>query len=85
MDIALGIGILVTAAMVTTAEAAVDPNEERAYKAIAEATYKQTGMEAFVQAYERKNVPEPVREVIGWGMTATKIITEKQITYKWGF
>lgn len=82
MDLALGVGIVFTTSF---ASLNAYGNEADAYRAAAEAAYKQTGMETEVQHIQNRLLPKKVQEVGGWVLTVGKIAQEKKVVWTWTF
>lgn len=56
-----------------------------AYKALAKASYVQSGYNKKVKQLEKRAIPKDVREYGGWITGLTKIAVEKKISVEWTF
>jgi hypothetical protein len=56
-----------------------------AYKALAKATYIQTGTDKQVKAIEKRITPELVKKYGGWIAGVTKVVSEKKVSFEWTF
>ena len=59
--------------------------EQDALKALAKATYIESGLDKDVKRFEKEFLPDEVRKYGGWVTTIIKIERERQITYEWTF
>lgn len=80
----LGIFIMSTAIGVGASR---EPASEKkdAYKALAKATYIQSGANKRLKELEKEYIPKPLKEYGGIISGATKIMTEKKISFEWTF
>lgn len=63
-------------------------NEGDAYHAVAEASYKQSGLENMVNKYlehQLKFVPKELQTVVGNSFLIGKMIQERKATYTWTY
>lgn len=80
--------LFITAFIITAPLQSNASNENAAYQSIAEASYKQSGLETMVNAYiqkKLKNVPEEVQRVASNSFLLGKMIYERKATYTWSF
>lgn len=80
----LFIGIFIMTAPMTSNAG----NEQDAYHAAAEASYKESGLEDMVNHYvekQLKHVPEVVKTTVGDVFLVGKTIQERRLSYTWSF
>lgn len=78
----LKVVILTTALHIQSARAR---GEEDAYKALAKATYIQTGTDDMVSVLEKRYTPKVVKEYGGWIAGIAKVMNDRMISFKWTF
>lgn len=59
--------------------------QEDAYKALAKATYIQTGADKRLKYLEKALIPDPIRKHGGTIASAAKIVIERRISFEWTF
>ena len=64
-----------------------DPASENqdAYKALAKASYIQTGANKRIKELEVKYVPKPLKKYGSWITGTTKIVMDKKVSFEWTF
>lgn len=60
-------------------------NTEKAIRAAARASYKQTNLDDKVKKLEKRYLSDEVRKYGGWTINISKIFIEKKVVYTWEF
>lgn len=80
--------LMVLAFIITAPATGASGTEEDAYKAIAEASYKQSGLENMVNHYvelQLRHIPKQVQTVVGNTFLIGKMIQERKASYTWTY
>lgn len=80
--------LFVLAFIVSTPSIGNTGNENDAYKAVSEASYKQSGLENMINNYvqkELRHVPKELQTVVGNSYLVGKMIVERKAVYTWNF
>jgi TolB-like protein len=87
IDIAVSLSIVAAAGLAQVATK--DPNEAAAFRAVAEATYKQTGAEVEVQKsvhiLEKRYLTDDERKYGGWVIIGVRLIEGQTVVWTWTF
>lgn len=59
--------------------------KEDALKALAKASYVQSGTDKKVKQFERRVLNKELKEYSGWIAGITKVATEKKLSFEWTF
>lgn len=77
--------VVLTTAITFTPTTGSSSNVEDALKAVAKATYKQTGLNKMVKRLERKYISDEMRKYGGWAINIGKVFIERKVSYEWTF
>lgn len=80
----LSIFVLATAINIDASRSPASKTND-AYRALAKATYLQTGTDKHVKTLEKKYIPKKVKEYGGWITAAMKVVSEQKVSLEWTF